>query len=186
MSTQTPRRRACCAASSGPNRSCGSSRPTCCRSRSSRPRERRCRRSRAWRNGRHRGDGRDRAAGAADGGRAEDQERKDLEAYEKSSRTSLLEEARRGVSESSHRHRHRAVYAAQHARLVQREPNLRRAWPPPRRPGAQYMEHKGFMLVPTFVFIDGRTGARLHRESSGKKPCIPRRRIPPPCRPTSS
>jgi hypothetical protein len=40
-------------------------------------------------------------------------------------------------------------------------------------PVRQYMERKGFILVPTFVFIDGRTGTRLHRESYRKEVLYP-------------
>jgi hypothetical protein len=40
-------------------------------------------------------------------------------------------------------------------------------------PVRTYMERKGFILVPTFVFIDGRTGTRLHRESYRKEVLYP-------------
>jgi hypothetical protein len=40
-------------------------------------------------------------------------------------------------------------------------------------PVRTYMERKGFILIPTFVFIDGRTGARLHRESYRKEVLYP-------------
>ena len=33
------------------------------------------------------------------------------------------------------------------------------------RPVRQYMERKGFILRPKFVFIDGRTGATMYSES---------------------
>jgi hypothetical protein len=32
-------------------------------------------------------------------------------------------------------------------------------------PDRAYMERKGFILTPTFIFIDGRTGEQLHRET---------------------
>ena len=32
-------------------------------------------------------------------------------------------------------------------------------------PERTYMERKGFILTPTFIFIDGRTGEQLHRET---------------------
>jgi hypothetical protein len=40
-------------------------------------------------------------------------------------------------------------------------------------PVRTYMERKGFILIPTFVFIDGRTGTRLHRESYRKEVLYP-------------
>jgi hypothetical protein len=46
-------------------------------------------------------------------------------------------------------------------------------------PVRTYMERKGFILIPTFVFIDGRTGARLHRESYRKEVLYPREQNTP-------
>ena len=44
--------------------------------------------------------------------------------------------------------------------------NLRSARPPHASSrSASYMERKGFVLTPKFIFIDGRTGATLHTET---------------------
>ena len=40
-------------------------------------------------------------------------------------------------------------------------------------PVRTYMERKGFILIPTFVFIDGRTGTRLYRECYRKEVLYP-------------
>ena len=92
---------------------------------------------------------------------------KDLEPYERIfAERRLLEEDRRGISEPADRHRHGAVHAARsRSGFVQREQEVLR--PLGRRrvvPVRTYMERKGFILQPKFVFIDGRTGATLYSE----------------------
>ena len=79
----------------------------------------------------------------------------------------VLEEDRRGISEPADRHRHGAVHARiDAAGFVQRDQEIydsfgRRSVVPMRT----YMERKGFVLRPKFVFIDGRTGATMYSES---------------------
>ena len=93
---------------------------------------------------------------------------KDLEAYDDLfANDGLLEEARRGVPEPADRHRHGPVHAARTHRLRAAgaaRPSTRYG----RRtvePVRTYMERKGFILRPKFIFIDGRTGARVHSET---------------------
>jgi hypothetical protein len=78
----------------------------------------------------------------------------------------LLETHRRRIPEPAHRHRHGALHQPVDLGLRAARPgNLR---PYGRRrvvPTRTYMERKGFMLRPKFVFIDGRSGATMYSES---------------------
>jgi hypothetical protein len=80
--------------------------------------------------------------------------------------TRVLEKDRRGISAAAHRHRHRDVRAtaARGHRAARPEvyDSLGRRRVVPTR---TYMERKGFVLKPRFIFIDGRTGAVLHSEN---------------------
>ena len=86
---------------------------------------------------------------------------KDLEAYDYLfANVELLEEARRGVPEPADRHRHGALHAARAIGFVQREQEVIDAYGRRSvRPVRTYMERKGFILRPKFIFIDGRTGS---------------------------
>ena len=79
----------------------------------------------------------------------------------------VLEEAGRGISEPADRYRHGALHAARRTPgFVDAEKEVydqfgRRRVVPVRT----YMERKGFILRPKFIFIDGRTGATLYSET---------------------
>ena len=102
----------------------------------------------------------------------------------------VLEADRRGVPEPADRHRHGALHAALDAPgFVQRDVRSifdsfgRRRVVPVRT----YMERKGFILRPKFVFIDGRTGATMYSEElSGRDSLQRRSRTRRRCRRTSS
>ena len=47
------------------------------------------------------------------------------------------------------------------------------------RPVRQYMERKGFILTPKFIFIDGRTGATLHSETMREEILYPSQQSTP-------
>ena len=53
-------------------------------------------------------------------------------------------------------------------------------------PVRTYMERKGFILRPKFVFIDGRTGAAIYSEATARKFSTTRSRTRRRCRPISS
>ena len=92
---------------------------------------------------------------------------KDLETYEGIfAEHRVLEEDRRGIPEPADRHRHGAVHADPDLGLRDAEREVydqfgRRRVVPVRT----YMERKGFILRPKFIFIDGRTGATLYSET---------------------
>ena len=128
---------------------------------------------------------------AADAGAAEIKDEKDLEPYEQLfANIGVLEEDRRGVPEAAHRHRHGAVHAAVSASgFVQREQEVVRLASAAAAscPVRTYMERKGFILRPKFIFIDGRTGATLYSETLPRRGPLQRAaRTRRRCRPTSS
>jgi hypothetical protein len=85
------------------------------------------------------------------------------------SRTPRIGSASARIPEPAHRHGHRVVHESID-RAVQRDQEVfdslgRRRVMPVRT----YMERKGFVLRPKFVFIDGRTGATMLQRATGKR-----------------
>ena len=117
-------------------------------------------------------------------------EEKDLEPYERLfANTAYWKTHRRGISEPADRHRHGALRAEHVQRdFVQRDQEVfdsfgRRRVVPMRT----FMERKGFILRPKFVFIDGRTGDHdVLGDATAKKFSTTRSRTRRRCRRTSS
>ena len=95
-------------------------------------------------------------------------EEKDLEPYERLfANTAYWKKDRRGIPEPADRDRHGAVHAASHVGLRAARVGESTTASAAARvvPVRTYMERKGFILRPKFVFIDGRTGATMYSES---------------------
>jgi hypothetical protein len=92
---------------------------------------------------------------------------KDLEPYEHVfADVEYWKKDRRGIPEPADRDRHGHVHAAPAVgHRAARRRSVRLVRPPPRRPVRTYMERKGYILQPKFIFIDGRTGTVMHSEN---------------------